>query len=464
MSLPRTEDSPASYGTEDSIPRFLPVSPSTLALIFEWAALLPLVIYLAGGHFSYQLVGRTALASRIGTGFFPPLGVLAAISDFMSGSADFIDRACSISEDRRTVWDANWGSVFPCANGSASDILTKQAVRGVPLVPIGEEALGIDVKDNSGTKWKEQRVTANEKNETPKTQHRRYQTLYILDCPNPPQDAPIPRAIPFTSISLSIALESLILLSILGLISLTILYGLYGTAACLVVTFFFRLSRRLVRVTRPGGYLTSNEKIPACMLVAIHENASTWYLYCGSRAVVDTLLNKPMIHSITSPLGAAFPFFLRALGALQLIAMTFVAAQKGWDGVALLALITAAWATNSLCYSEDRLARSWMRREGVSMEVRGYRFGGRTAMLGAIQLLKSEKVTLWMDGILAPSPRREVWLARLSGETDEKWRTLEKHLSEDDRSWLEINTEQSRLAAEIIKRSAGSVSTLIGEC
>jgi hypothetical protein len=260
------------------------------------------------------------------------------------------------------------------------------------------------------------------------------------------------------------ALESLIFLSILALVSLTILYGLYGTTACLAVTFFFRLSRRLVRVARPRGYLTSNEEIPACMLVGIHENASTWYLYHGSRAMVDTLLNKPMIHSITSPLGAALPLFLRGLGALQLIAMIFVPVQKGWDGVALLALITATWATNKLCYSEDRFARSWMRREGVSMEVRGYRFGGRTAMLGAIQLLKSKKVAVWMDGILTPSPRREVWLAGLNGETSEKWRTLENGLSEHDRSWLEINTKQSRLAAQIIKNSAGSVSTPIVAC
>jgi hypothetical protein len=51
------------------------------------------------------------------------------------------------------------------------------------------------------------------------------------------------------------------------------------------------------------------------MLVAIHENASTWYLYSGSRAVVDTLLNKPTIHSIISPLGMVLPWFLRALAA-----------------------------------------------------------------------------------------------------------------------------------------------------
>ncbi|CAH0027409.1 unnamed protein product, partial [Clonostachys rhizophaga] len=209
MSIPRPEDSPVSYGTEDRVPSFIPVSSSRLALIFDWASLLPLVICLASGHFSYQPVGRTALAGRIGTGFFSPLG--AALSDFMSGSLH-----------------------------------------------------------------------------RPSIQHRRYQTLYIVDCQNPPQSAPIPRAIPFTPVSVPIALESLILLSILALASLTILYGLYGITACLVVTFFFRLSRGLVRVARPGGY----------------------------------------------------------------------------------------------------------------------RLGGRTAILGAIQLLKSEKVTAWVDGILTPSPHR----------------------------------------------------------
>jgi hypothetical protein len=253
----------------------------------------------------------------------------------------------------------------------------------------------------------------------------------------------------------------LLLLAILDLITLAILYALYGTAACLVVTFFFRLSRRLVRVVRPPGYLTNNEGKnlkSACMLVAIHENASTWYLYRGDREVVDTLLNKPMIHSITSPLGAGLAFFLRALGAFQLVAMTFVSAQKGWDGVGLLALITAAWVADRLYYSGDRLARSWMRREGVVIKARGFRFSGRTAMLGAIQLMKSEKLTSWMDGILAPSPRREVWLARLNGEAAERRKTVEENLSCHDRSWVELNTELSKSAVDMIKRIEHSTS------
>ncbi|CAI6079326.1 unnamed protein product, partial [Clonostachys chloroleuca] len=102
------------------------------------------------------LVGRTAVAGRIGTGFFPPLDVFAALSDFMSGSVDFTDRACSISEQRRAVWDTIRGSVFPCANESASDILTNHAVRDVPVVLIEEKALGVDAQENRGTQWKEQ--------------------------------------------------------------------------------------------------------------------------------------------------------------------------------------------------------------------------------------------------------------------------------------------------------------------
>ncbi|KAK3309841.1 uncharacterized protein B0T15DRAFT_564051 [Chaetomium strumarium] len=420
MSITGSEDVPASYGTAAGFPRFLPVSSSGSAVFFEW------------------LVGRTALARRIGTGFFPPVGALAGI-------ADFLDRACSISEVRRTVWDANWSSVFPCANGSASDILTQQAVHGIPIA------------DVPGTKTSPIDATIG----VSKSQGRRYQTLYILNCNLAPH-APTTSANPFASFVLLTTLERFLLHIVLGLSSLAILYGLYGTAACLFVTIVFRLLRRLARVTRPPGYLSNNEDMSVCMLVAIHENASTWYLYCGSRAVVDTLLNKSMIHSITSPLGTVLPWFLRALAAFQLAALTFVAAQKGWDGVGLLAPVTVDWATDRLCYTEGRLARSWMRREGVAVTARGFRFSGRTAMLGAIQLLKEKKATSWMDGILAPSPRREVWLARLNGQTDENLMSLEKQLSSRDQAWLELNSGLAYSAADVMRPAFGSPIT--AEC
>lgn len=73
------------------------------------------------------------------------------------------------------------------------------------------------------------------------------------------------------------------------------------------------------------------------MLVSIHQNANIWHLFIGDRAIVDTLLNKTMI-SFTGPC-AVVAAWLHAAYFLQLVAMTRVAAQKGYDGIFLLALM-----------------------------------------------------------------------------------------------------------------------------
>jgi hypothetical protein len=94
--------SPVAEGTIGLAPLLFSFS-SAPDIIFEWAALIPLVIYLATYHYSYQLVGKTALAGIINVGLFPKLGVLDGIADLLKEGADFLDRACSISELRRDV-------------------------------------------------------------------------------------------------------------------------------------------------------------------------------------------------------------------------------------------------------------------------------------------------------------------------------------------------------------------------
>lgn len=73
------------------------------------------------------------------------------------------------------------------------------------------------------------------------------------------------------------------------------------------------------------------------MLSAAHENASTWYLYVGDRGVIDSLLNKTMLSSPAA--NRMLVGYFRLAHVLQLLAMTYVAAQKGIDGVSLVLLL-----------------------------------------------------------------------------------------------------------------------------
>ena len=135
----------------------------------------------------------------------------------------------------------------------------------------------------------------------------------------------------------------------LGGIAVLCLYGLFGTAAAVAVGLLSRAACRLVHVERTPRFLNSNEHsgntqtqdMTGAMLVAPHCNATTWNLYVGDRGVIDALLNKPMISIDQHPLPLCLWF--KVADALQLLAMTFAAAQKGWDGVAMVILMFLDW-------------------------------------------------------------------------------------------------------------------------
>lgn len=188
------------------------------------------------------------------------------------------------------------------------------------------------------------------------------------------------------------------------------LCGVYGTAVVLFTGASSQVIARFVRVERPPGYLQNNEKHSAVMLVSTHENSNTWYLYVGDRGVVDTLLNKTMV--LIDPHGgsaANISQFFAFAHAVHLIAITYVAAQKGWDGVALVILMLVNW-TLRFRFSNRYLCEAWLDSEGVSVKATSFMFTGRTIMMGAIQGFCGSEKTAWMDDIVAPHPRRDAWL------------------------------------------------------
>ncbi|PNP53230.1 hypothetical protein THARTR1_06247 [Trichoderma harzianum] len=458
---------PASYGTDGANPPVLPVAASQLQILFEWVGLLPLAIYLSGSGLSHWLVGQTSLAGFIGVSLFPRLGILGSLAAFLHEGADFLDRASSVSELRHTVWDANWGSVFPCANGAASDILTRYVIPKARDIEIPNDLAALiaaNELDRNPENGKPNAVTAEASNDSKGhtnedaggSQFRRFQTLYILDCTI---DAAKRKTNKLSTTWLFSLLEVLFILSLLGACVSTILLGLYGTAAAILISIAFRVARQCIKVITPPRYLESNEAnhADACMLTALHENSSTWYLFRGSRAVVDGLVNKPMVLGITARHKTALALALRGLAVLQLLTMTYVAAQKGWDGVGLLVLIAVARTLDYALYSDDRLAATWLRRECVGMKAWKCQFSGRTPMLGTIQLLKSNTISSWMNQILAPSERREAWLEMLQLDCPD-FETLEsKHTltGENDQSWVRNNWLLTRAAVKAIRVATG---------
>lgn len=239
-------------------------------------------------------------------------------------------------------------------------------------------------------------------------------------------------------------------LVLVGLVVVLCLCGTFGTAALLLNGTITRIISCGIEIQRPPGYLENNENHKACMLVSSHKNASIWYLYIGDRGVVDSLLNKPMI-AIPS-CGKLTVYSFKFAHFFQLLAMTFVAAQKGWDGVALLLLLSFEWGLQWY-RDESRLAQKWLTDEGVLVKATSFRFTGRTPMIGAIQKFSGSTTTIWMDEIISPSARRNVWLNQLSrgfSAMEEPEQDF-KDLSSFDRNWVLLNLGLATEAYKVMK-------------
>ena len=494
-----TSGGPSNLGALGVSPRLK--SGKVPTFLAEWAALIPLLCHLTNRHHDHQFIGEVCLTGGIYISLFPKLGVLKGITQLLEEGSEFLDRASSIGGRCSEVWDVNWGSVFPCANGAASamvvaSILRKdhQAIR-IPepvlldvsrgdthSTPAGsdDDAESASSNNDFGQKLREanrnrkKRLTIHNNVElstlgsssmnssstrdtnnhsskcmpstSSKEQFRRYQRLHVMKFGRDNVKIPWYRLL----ISLTSARWYRVLSSILlGCItSVLCLYGLYGTASAVLFGAISRLACSFIQIQRPPGFLENNELHNACMLVGIHRNSSVWYLYVGDRGVVDTLLNKPMI--ITSGQSSVLLGLFRVFHVFQLLSMSYVAAEKGWDGVSMVLFMLIAegfmW-----CGRDLRLAKLWLDAEGMTVEAKSFEFSGRTSMVGAIQRFSGSKTTQWMDDLICPAPRREAWLERLGVITNSEPGQKYDDLGEFDKRWVDINVTLAMRAADILQ-------------
>ncbi|WYZ36501.1 hypothetical protein EsH8_II_000007 [Colletotrichum jinshuiense] len=231
----------------------------------------------------------------------------------------------------------------------------------------------------------------------------------------------------------------------MGLAVIFCLLGAYGTAIITVCCAMCDLVAWSIPIERTHGYLSSNEPHNACMLLAAHQNATEWYLLVGDRGVVDSLLNKSMFAVPDGRRQHLAALWFDAAHVLQLVAMTFVAGHKGWDGVALVALIAIQWSSLYIFSRRSVLARYWLHTEGVDAKVRSFQFGGRMALMGAIQIFSESDTTRWMDDIVVPHPRRTAWENCMGGDI---WG---EGFSERDRQRVKSMAEASLAAAKVLR-------------
>ena len=401
-------------------------------------------------------VGELALAGHLTVGLFPKLGYLDGIWRLLKGGSDFLDRANTKSESNFKVWDVNWGSVFTRANGSATSIITDYALHRHKKAILMPEDIPAEPRHLPVPAAATIPVSSQPNVAPTNSTFRRQQKLHIIRVSREKKKRT------FNNTLLLLVMSRLgkfsYHLCLVGLVICLCLLGAFGSAVIIANGLVSKIVCRLHRTERPSGYLENNENHDACMLSAVHENATTWYLHVGDRGVIDSLLNKTM--QSTPSASRTLTVYFRLAHVSQLLAMTFVAAQKGIDGISLVVLLLVNYSFQYL-FGGHQMAREWLEAEHVSVDGHTFIFSGRTAMIGAIHMISEARGPAWMDPLLMPCPRIEAWSEELKDGTDMKDRPNPalQALSSSDRSWVLLNSQLAIQAARVIRRELSKGKT-----
>ncbi|KAK8080929.1 hypothetical protein PG997_008747 [Apiospora hydei] len=433
----------ARLGALNIIPVFnLPPLPN---IVSEWAAIIPLVSHLATHRDDYITTGEVALLGRVSTGLFPRLGTLSGLSRLLRRGPEFVDQASTKGGSSMTVWDVRWGSVFPAANGAASKAITKYVLnRGKESViampnnstmpnPKGTKSTNTpDLQTKASTEPRGKFLgplklpTFGRQPSIVSRQFRRSQVLHVLRFERGPKVNSW--RLFLERLRLTLLYRIFVFLALLGVVSTLFVCGTYGTATVLLACAVSRLLCPSVQFKRTSEYLMNNENHDACMLLASHQNALEWHLYIGDRSVVDTLLNKPMIHIVAGYLRGTkvgMGFFLVILLAIDLYVR--------WH------------------FRGKSLARDWLDREGISVDLKTFEFEGRETLIGSIQVWSQTEITRWMDDILVPHPRRDAWLESLANRVQgDRNNTNMRKLAASDEEWVQRATDLSIACGKIL--------------
>lgn len=451
-----------SHGT--LLLNFWTILPDIPGIVDEWACLVPLTIYLSNMRTDYDLAGEVSLRAKLSVSLIPKLWELGSIAKLLRERETFLDTASSMGDPLK-VYDVQWGSVFPCYNSAAAASVAANATNFATAIPeitqedlskwiLDHEAalveqfapdssgephsaavLRSDVYCGDGVKDLVQRKRA----------FGRTQQLNVIFVA--PHGRP-PRTLRHVWIHRCLIVAQLLVAMGAGVVLLSL--GCIGTGLLLLIGGISHLCSQHVQIKRSALYLVNREVHPGCMLVATHENATTWTLYLGDRGMIDSLLNKPMVEIYKT--NSFVLNWFRFAEILQVLAMTYVAGQKGWDSMCLL-IVILLWSLTRL-NSRNKHASAWLKEEGLTTTSFRCEFPGRSELLGAVQLLSTQKRTYWMDGILAPVRRRDVWLQKV-GAIDSSPDTLQQSfasLDPHDRNWVRATGMQTIAGYSLIKR------------
>jgi hypothetical protein len=154
------------------------------------------------------------------------------------------------------------------------------------------------------------------------------------------------------------------------------------------------------------------------VVVADHFNDTNWYLFFGNNALVNSLLNKPLLradYALPSKHTSFMKFILRVLIAAQWGLILAASAMQSWDAIIISCFIIFCASTSTFVFRPHDSAESWLKSNKIGLEKMIVHFSGRRAMLSAMYAIHPNDTFRWVDPILAPSDGRTAWESALVG-------------------------------------------------
>jgi hypothetical protein len=428
-------------------------------VLAEWAALMPLTIYLESSfRHDYQCAGESALTCKLSIGIFPKLWAIGSVTKLLRDRENFLDMAITTGPPMVCL-DVQWGNNFPCANSAATAAVAEYVLSTNKGKHISIDDLSAWIRsDRQLTRRLSIKDSDFDSKTVPELLRRRLgrqrkQTLHVLRF-SKKEDGEQPRRRRRRQSERSIGCAEIFVAA--GLTVVLAITGNYGSGALVFLAGITRSLSRSVVLERPESYLhCGDDQRQRCILTGPHENASTWHLFLGDVSVIDTLLIKPMV--IVPPNQNRYLIHgFSAIQVLQLLLMTYVASQKQWDGVCLLLLVLVAIVIEKLM-GPNRHAREWLEDSGYTCDTVVCEFAGRHDLMGAVQCISGGKETAWMDKVLQIAKRRTVWLGKIGtrGMSREKLAKEYQALSAFDIKWVDSTAMMSFAGEALIRKALG---------
>ena len=200
----------------------------------------------------------------------------------------------------------------------------------------------------------------------------------------------------------------------IGLILLCIMSRLYVAGVYLLLMPLTGIVVSYTHGGKPRRLLDERPSPFTRLIVAADSlNATKWLAFYGESSVLNSLLNKPLVRITTKTSLGPLKILLRLLIAGQWVLAVGSCALQDWNALVISFWIGFCAIMASYVYSPEKAARDWLQYNcNYVIECTSTEFSSRRAMLGALLYLNpesKERLTSWIDPILADSADRRAW-------------------------------------------------------